>query len=103
MDGQGGTMNKSLIPLTAVMLLACGQALSQPTDSCEGMFPVSVCQGNLECISQAQQSQAECRSRREQGNGQVMKVPEPETALLFATGLIALALARKRERKAGDR
>jgi hypothetical protein len=96
-------MNKSLLPITAVLLLACGQAFSQPADFCQGMFPISVCQGNLTCITQAQQSQAECRASQERGNRPVMTVPEPETALLFATGLIALALARKSQRKAVNR
>jgi hypothetical protein len=65
------------------------------------LYPVSVCQGDQACITQAQQQRAECKANQEQGNRPAMTVSEPATALLFASGLIGLALARKR--KASDR
>ena len=95
-------MKKGLLPITAVLLIASGQAFSQSVD-CNALYPVSICQGDQACIAQAQQQRAECRASQEQGNRPAMTVPEPATALLFASGLIGLALARKRERKAGDR
>jgi hypothetical protein len=95
-------MNKGLLTITAVLVIASGQAFSQAAD-CNSLYPVSVCQGDQACITQAQQQRAECRASQEQGNRPVMTVPEPATALLFASGLIGLALARRRGRKAGDR
>ena len=92
-------MNKGLISITAVLLIASGQAFSQSAD-CNAWYPVSVCQGDQACITRAQQQRLECKASQDQ---QVITVPEPATALLFASGLIGLALARKRERKAGVR
>jgi hypothetical protein len=87
---------KRSLPFTAMLLITCGQAFSQSAD-CNALYPISVCQGNQACITQAQQQRVECRAN------QVVTVPEPASVLLFASGLIGLALARKSRRKLGDR
>jgi len=88
------SLMKSLGALSALLLLA-GVASAQPPESCETLFPVSVCNGDLACITQAQDARTACRER-ERGNSSVMTVPEPATALLLVTGLVAVAVVRRR-------
>ena len=88
-------MKKSLLPITALMLIAWGQASSQVPSACQGIVPISSCRGDRACITQAQQQQAVCRASQDVGNRPVVSVPEPATALLFGSALVGLALARK--------
>ena len=91
-------MAKTISGCAALMALMCGSAWGQSPSQCNELYSISACNGDGACIREAQRARETCRASEPQGGSFVLAVAEPATILLLASGLIAIAVARRRRR-----